>query len=218
MRRVQESVGYTGKYRNRAVSYSGDEEGKGVRRLAFFLVVVGLVAPLIPQWGALVWSGGWVVCAALFITSIIIMTKGTPFRGCLGILFSLIVLPIWMALGPIAILVVTDERGWKQVLLEEMKKHQVSQNWTSTLESAGTSEGGDAGVGNPELSAPGPGAGGVEAITSKDGRTIRGTIEAYEAWGVTMKREDGQIVNVAFELMSAGDMQKFRDRYNSQQR
>lgn len=215
MRRV-ESVGYTGKYRNRAVrSYSGDGEGTGVRRLALFLVVAGLAWPLIPQLGSLTWILSWVVLPVLFIASIIIMIKGAFFRGCLGILLALIVLPVWAAVASIVILVAKDERGWKQALIEEMKKHEVSQSWTSKLESMGTPEGTN---GSPALSVPGTGAGGIETITSMDGRTIRGTIEAYEAWGVTMKREDGQIVNVTFELMSPADMQKFRDRYNSQQR
>jgi hypothetical protein len=209
-------VGYTGKYRNRAVrSYSGDEEGKGVRRLALFLVVVGLVAPFIPQLVSFMGSISWGVSLALLIVSIIMMVKGILFRGCLGILFALIVVPFWIAVAPTAVRIAGDERGWKQAILEEMKKHEVSQGWTSTLEQAGTPEGM---AGDPALQTPASGVGGIETITSKDGRTIRGTIEACEAWGVTMKREDGQIVNVTFEMMSAGDMQKFRDRYNSQQR
>jgi hypothetical protein len=215
MRRV-ESVGYSGKYRNRSLrSFGGDGEGTGVKRLALFLVVAGLAWPLIPQLGSLTWILSWVVLPVLFIASIIIMTKGAFFRGCLGILFALIVLPVWAAVASMVILVAKDERGWKQALLEEMKKHEISQKWISVLESAGTPEGTNGGT---VLSGPESGVGGIETITSKDGRTIRGTIEAYEAWGVTMKREDGQIVNVTFELMSAGDMQKFRDRYNSQQR
>ncbi|QIF03172.1 hypothetical protein [Roseimicrobium sp. ORNL1] len=189
-----------------------------MRRLALFLVVVGLVAPFIPQLASLMGSFGWGVYLALLIASLIIMVKGAFFRGCLGILFAVIVLPLWVVLGPLGIRMATDERGWKQVLLEEAKKHEVPQDLISKLEQIVAAEGMRGEPGSPGLPSPESVAGGIETITSKDGRTIRGTIEAYEAWGVTMKREDGQIVNITFELMSAGDMQKFRDRYNNQQR
>ncbi|RBP45838.1 hypothetical protein DES53_102221 [Roseimicrobium gellanilyticum] len=212
MSRVQESVGYTGKYRNRVSSrYDGQSEAAGVTRLAIFLVVVGLVGPVIPQFGFVMWIVGWAICLVLFIASIIMMAKGAPLKGCVAMLFSLIVLPLWIVFAPVAVLMATDARGWKQVFLDEVKKQQEALGAQVSSDSAAGS--GETN-GNPLLGA-GSEPGGLETITSKDGRTIRGTIEAYDATGVRMKREDGQVVNVTFDLMSPGDMQKYRDRYNS---
>jgi hypothetical protein len=92
-----------------------------------------------------------------------------------------------------------------------MQKHEALKSLAPASEPAGNPEGAN---GNSVLPSTAAEVAVVETITSKDGRTIRGTIEVYEAWGVMMKRDDGQVVNVAFELMSAEDMEKFRGRYN----
>jgi hypothetical protein len=179
--------------------------------VSLFLVLVGLIGPVIPKWGFYMWIGGWAVCLALFITSIVMVVKGAPARGVLGLLFSVAVLPLWIIVAPVGVLVIKEGRGWEQAFQEVMQQQGITQSEVigPSSDPAGSSTGVNPA---PVAAAPAPAAGESETITAKDGRTIRGTIDAYHTWGVRVKRDDGLVVNVTFELMSDGDAQKFRDR------
>lgn len=225
MRRIQESVGYTGKYRSRAARYyRNDGDGKGAAQVALFLALVGLIGPVIPKWGLYMLFGGWIVTLALFITSIVMMVKGATGRGILGLLFAMFVLPVWIIAAPIGVLMVTEGRGLEQALQELTKQIETVQSeWVpapSTPDSTGISAEAKPAPFEvpPVMTAPAPVTGEIETITSKDGRTIQGTIDAYHTWGVRLKRNDGYVVSVAFELMSDADAQKFRDRAASRAR
>jgi hypothetical protein len=228
MRRIQESVGYTGKYRSRAARYDRDDgDWKGAAQVALFLTMVGLVGPVIPKWGFYMWYGGWIVTLALFITSIVMMVKGAIGRGILALLFSMFVLPLWIIAAPIGVLMVTEGHGLEQALQEVVRRQEVAvQNAIVTSTSDSEAPPGVIAapveappvMAAPVIAAPAPVAGEIETITSKDGRTIRGTIDAYHTWGVRLKRDDGLVVNVTFELMSDGDAQKFREQYANRAR
>lgn len=226
MRRIQESVGYTGKYRSRSGRYDREEgEWKGAAQVALFLAMVGLIGPVIPKWGIYMWFGGWLVNIALFITSIVIMVKGSTWRGVLGLLFAIFVLPVWTIAAPIGVLMASEGHGFEQALQElakQMEAVQIGGAPTSPdPDTAETSTGPRTApfVAPPVMATPAPVVEEPVTITSKDGsRVIRGTIDAYHSWGVRLNREDGQVVNVQYELMSDADAQKFRERASGRAR
>jgi hypothetical protein len=178
--------------------------------MAVFLVVAGLVGPVV--FGFLMRTLGWGVCITLFVASIMMMTKGAPVRGAVAFLFAVIILPVWIMVAPGAIAEANEDLAQRRASREQQKQQEAAQSAVSPLAMTEASGGMSP---TPATVASEPVVDALETITSRDGRMIRGKILMYDAWGVQVRREDGLVVNVKFDLMSAKDMQRFRDRYNS---